>query len=82
MPGCVGGIAETSSGESGTSPVSTPFSLPVGSGAFRQAWTRIVSRMEGYATVEVAYLDEVFALRFCDKWLELWRCECVDETGL
>ena len=69
MPGCVGGIAETSSGESGTSPLSTPFSLPAGSGAFRQAWTCIVSNREGYATVEVSYLDEVFAFWLRDQWL-------------
>ena len=46
MPVCVGGIAETSSGESGTSPVSTPFSLPAGSGAFKQAWICVVSNMK------------------------------------
>ena len=69
MPGCVGGIAETSSGESGTSPASTPFSLPAGSGAFRQAWMWVVSKMKGYATTKMPYLNEVFAFWLCYKRL-------------
>jgi hypothetical protein len=82
MPGCVGGMAETSSGESGTSPASTPFSLPAGSGALRQAWRHIVSDGKENPTAEVTYLYEVFAFRLCDKWLKLWSCEGVHETSL
>lgn len=28
------------------------------------------------------YLDEILALGLGDEWLELWRGECVHETGL
>ena len=31
--------------------------------------------------VRETYLDEVFTLSFGHKWLELGRCECIDEPS-
>ena len=76
-------------GSSGDSTVlsSTPFSFPLaGSGAFRQAYeyprqTRVANHGQ-QGGVFGSYLDEVLALCFCDKRLQLRGREGVDEPGL
>lgn len=75
----------TSSGVSaGTSGASTPFSLPVGSGALRHACGGPSAHVEWgkQGREQTTYLDEVLALSLRHQRLELGSGEGVDEAGL
>jgi hypothetical protein len=53
-----------------------------GLGGIQTGLRRVSSCNKILSDCEITYLDEVLALGLCDKWLQLWGREGVDETGL